>query len=117
MPSGDGRQPGLNRRLSGDPEELFEWLLALTKITEKYLINALCYVSRSPSRALSQGSLGSLAYYLHQCMLSLQPRDVLFQGMQGPATGYGPLPAPLPFFSLVNDVTDLHVESPVLTPQ
>lgn len=41
MPSGDGRQSGLNRGLSGDPEGLFEWLLALTKITEKYLTNAL----------------------------------------------------------------------------
>lgn len=41
MPSGDGRQPGLNRELSGDPEDLFEWLLALTKIIEKHLINAL----------------------------------------------------------------------------
>lgn len=27
------------------------------------------------------------------------------------------MPAPLPFFSLVNDVADLHVESPVLVPQ
>lgn len=50
-------------------------------------------------------------------MLSLQSRDVVLQGVQGPATGYGPLPTALPFFSLVNDVTDLHVESPVLTPQ
>lgn len=66
---------------------------------------------------MSQGLLGGLAYYLHQYMLLLQPRDVLLQGMQGPATGYGPLPAPLPFFSLINDVTDLHVESPVFTPQ
>lgn len=41
MPSGDWRQPGLNRGLSGDPEDLFKWLLALTKIIEKHLINAV----------------------------------------------------------------------------
>lgn len=41
MPFGDGRQPGLNRGLFGDPEGLFEWLLALTKIIEKHLICAL----------------------------------------------------------------------------
>lgn len=65
----------------------------------------------------SKGLLGSLAYYLHQCMLPLQSRDVVSQGVLGPAAGCVPLPAPLPFFSLINDVTDLHVESPVLAPQ
>lgn len=52
-------------------------------------------------------------------MRPLQSRDVVLQGVLGPATGCvpAPLPAPLPFFSLVNDVTDLHVESPVLAPQ
>lgn len=50
-------------------------------------------------------------------MLPLQSRDVVLQDVLGPAAGRVPLPAPLPFFSLVNDVADLHVESPVLAPQ
>lgn len=41
MTLGDGRQPGLNRGFSGDPEGLLEWFPVLTKMTGKHITDTL----------------------------------------------------------------------------